>query len=264
MKFFSWNVNGIRSVLKKGALQSFISEYDPDVLCLQETKAKRDQFEIDFPQYHEYWNSAVRAGYSGTAIFSKTPALAVHKDIPYDIAEQYHLEDGYGHTNSEGRVLVCEFADYFVATVYTPNSKSDLTRLPMRHKNWDPAFLAYMKRLQQSKPVLFCGDFNVAHTELDLAKPKENRGEHGFTDEEREGFDKMLEAGFVDTFRMFHEGNGHYSWWTNFGGARARNVGWRIDYWMVSKSLQPNVKSAAIYPQVMGSDHCPVSVEVKN
>lgn len=262
MKLFSWNVNGIRSVLKKGALQAFIAEYDPDILCLQETKAKRDQFEIDFPQYKEYWNSALRPGYSGTAIFSKTPALAVHKDIPHDIAEKYHLEDGYGHTNSEGRVLVCEYEKFFVATVYTPNAKADLTRLPMRHNNWDPAFLAYMKRLQESKPVLFSGDFNVAHTELDLAKPKENRGEHGFTDEEREGFVKMLEEGFVDTFRMFHEGNGHYSWWTNFGGARARNVGWRIDYWMVSEEIKSLVTSAAIYPQVMGSDHCPVGVEI--
>jgi exodeoxyribonuclease III len=263
LTLYSWNVNGIRAVLRKGALQQFLLEYDPDILCLQETKANKSQVEVDFAGYHEYWNSADRAGYSGTAIFSKQPALKVVNNIPDDIAEQYHLQDGYGHTNTEGRVLVAEYQDYFVATVYTPNAKADLTRLPMRHNNWDPAFLEYMKRLEKTKPVLFCGDFNVAHTEMDLANPKANKGEHGFTDEEREGFDKMKEVGFVDTFRLFMEGNGHYSWWSNFGGARARNVGWRIDYWMVSETLKSRVLKSQIHAQVMGSDHCPVSIELK-
>jgi exodeoxyribonuclease III len=260
---YSWNVNGIRAVLRKGEIQQFLTTYSPDIVCLQEVKAKPEQAGYSFEGYHEYWNSADRAGYSGTTIFSKVEALQIIKNIPHDIAETYHLEDDYGHTNSEGRVLVAEYKDYFVATVYTPNSKEDLSRLPMRHDNWDPAFLAFMKRLEIIKPVLFCGDFNVAHTEDDLANPKANKGKHGFHDNERIGFDNMIENGFLDTFRLFIQGNGHYSWWSNFGGARARNVGWRIDYWMVSKSLRSKVISSQIHATQMGSDHCPVSITIE-
>ena len=241
-------------------LLPWLAALQPDILCLQEVKARQEQSGYKFTGYHEYWNSAERAGYSGTVIFSKTEAINVYKNIPEDIALQYHLEDDYGHTNAEGRVLVAEYAKYYVATVYTPNSKEDLSRLPMRHANWDPAFLAYMKRLEESKPVVFCGDFNVAHTEDDLANPKANKGKHGFHDDERSGFDAMIASGFVDTFRMFTTGNGHYSWWSNFGGARARNVGWRIDYWMVSQKLQSHVIESKIYATQMGSDHCPVGI----
>lgn len=264
MKLYSWNVNGIRAVLNKGAFQSFLAEHDPDILCLQETKAQRDQFEIDLPGYNEFWHSAVKKGYSGTAIFSKVAPLQVIDGFPQDIIKKFGVTgDTYGDPNSEGRVMAAEFEDFYVATVYTPNSKGDLSRLELRHKMWDPAFLAYMKQLEAKKPVLWCGDLNVAHTEDDLANPKENVGKHGFTDEEREGFDNFESAGFVDTFRIFTPtGNGHYSWWTHWANARARNIGWRIDYWMASKSLADRIKNAQIHPDVMGSDHCPVSIEL--
>jgi len=263
MKLYSWNVNGIRAVLKKGELQKFIAEHDPDVLCLQETKAMRDQFEIDFPQYHEHFNSAVRKGYAGTAIFSKTKPLQVVDNFPADIAEQYELQDKYGDGNGEGRVTAAEFDDFWVVTVYTPNSKGDLSRLQYRYQAWDKAFLEYMQRLEEVKPVLFCGDLNVAHQEIDLARPKDNRGKHGFTDEERERFGDFLAAGFVDTFRSAHPDRTEaYSWWTAWGGARARNVGWRIDYWLASAKLAARVKNPQIHPAQMGSDHCPVSIEI--
>jgi exodeoxyribonuclease III len=263
MKFYSWNVNGIRAVVKKGTFQAFVKEHKPDVLCLQETKAEQGQAEIDLAGYHEYWNSAVKKGYSGTAIFSKREPLDVIKGFPKEFARKFSFADELKRDSAdEGRVITAEFEKFYVVTVYTPNAKDDLSRLPLRHKHWDPAFLAYCKQLEKKKPVLFCGDLNVAHTELDLANPKPNRGKKGFTVEEREGFQNFLDAGFVDTFRMFTEGNGHYSWWSNFSNARSRNVGWRIDYWLVSEKLRKQVKKAEIHTDVMGSDHCPVSVTV--
>ncbi len=262
MKIISWNVNGIRAVHKKGLFMPFIKKYQPDILCLQETKAEQHQSEVDLPEYEEFWNSATKKGYSGTAIFTKTKPLSVALGIPEKIAKKYKLEDKYGDPNTEGRVIVTEFKDFFVATVYTPNAKDDLSRIPLRHKNWDPAFLEYVKSLEKKKPVIFCGDLNVAHTPDDLARPKENEGLKGFTKEEREGIQKIIDSGFVDTFRMFTKGNGHYSWWSHFANARARNVGWRIDYIFVSGKLAKKVKSAKILPEVLGSDHCPVEIEI--
>ncbi len=264
MKLISWNVNGIRAVHNKKLFVPFLEEYKPDILCLQETKAHQHQSEVDLPDYEEYWNSAEKKGYSGTAIFTKTKPLSVILGIPEDIAKKYKLnDDGYGDPTKEGRVIAAEFKKFYVVTVYTPNSKDDLSRLTLRHKQWDPAFLAYMERLQESKPVLFCGDLNVAHTAIDLANPKANVGEHGFTDEEREGIDKILKAGFIDTFRHLHpETLGAYTWWTHWANARARNVGWRIDYWFASKKLAKHITRAEILPEVMGSDHCPVLLEL--
>ena len=261
MKVYSWNVNGIRAVLKKGLFQPFMDAHQPDILCLQETKAERGQVEIDLPGYHEYWNSAIKKGYSGTAIFSKQAPLAVINGFPEDFASRFSFADELQRDSAgEGRVITAEYEKFYVVTVYTPNAKEDLSRLPLRHKHWDPAFLAYCQQLQNKKPVIFCGDLNVAHTELDLAHPKPNRGKKGFTDEERSGFQNFVDAGFVDTFRLFTQGNGHYSWWSNFAKARNRNVGWRIDYVMVSPQLRSEVKAAAIHMDVMGSDHCPVSI----
>jgi exodeoxyribonuclease-3 len=263
MKIYSWNVNGIRAVINKGAFQSFIEKEQPDILCLQETKAKQGQAEIDLPEYHEYWNSADKAGYSGTAIFSKIKPHTVINGFADEIAEKYGLaDDGYGDPTKEGRVISAEFDDFWVVTVYTPNSKGDLSRLSLRDKQWDPAFLEHVKTLEATKPVIFCGDLNVAHTEDDLANPKPNIGKHGFTDEERSGFQKFLDAGFIDTFRIFTKGNGHYSWWTHWANARARNIGWRIDYFLVSTPLKDRVTHASIHPDAMGSDHCPVSVVI--
>ncbi len=258
---FSWNVNGIRAVTRKGTFQEFIAKYQPDILCLQETKAQQEQSEIDLPDYTEYWNSADKKGYSGTAIFTKQKPLSIINGMPPEIVKKFGLDaDSYGDPNKEGRMITAEFDKFFVVTVYTPNAKDDLSRIPLRHKQWDPAFLAYCKELEKTKPVVFCGDLNVAHTPDDLANPKPNIGKRGFTDEEREGFQKFIDAGFVDTFRMFTKGNGHYTWWTHWANARARNVGWRIDYFLVSGSLREKVKTATIHADVMGSDHCPVSV----
>lgn len=266
MKIISWNVNGIRAVHKKGLFVPFVEKYQPDIICLQETKAEQHQSEVDLPNYEEYWNSAVKKGYSGTAIFTKTKPLSVLLGMPEKIIKKYKIkDDGYGNPNTEGRVITAEFKDFYVVTVYTPNAKDDLSRIPLRHKQWDPAFLAYCKQLEQkkpNKPVIFCGDLNVAHTPDDLARPKENVGNKGFTAEEREGIQKIIDAGFVDTFRMFTKGNGHYTWWSHFANARTRNVGWRIDYFFVSKKLEKKVKSAKILPEVMGSDHCPVMIEI--
>ena len=263
MKIISWNVNGIRAVHKKGLFLPFVEKYKPDVICLQETKAEQNQSEIDLPEYEEYWNSAIKKGYSGTAIFTKIKPLSVALDIPKKIAEKYNLEkDSYGNANEEGRVTVLEFEKFYIATVYTPNSKDDLSRIPLRHKQWDPAFLEYMQLLEKKKPVIFCGDLNVAHTEEDLANPKPNIGKKGFTKEEKEGIDKMIEGGFLDSFRMFTKGNGHYTWWSHFANSRARNVGWRIDYFFVSKKLKEKVKKALIQKDVMGSDHCPIEIEL--
>ncbi|NCN52706.1 exodeoxyribonuclease III [Candidatus Parcubacteria bacterium] len=261
MKIYSWNVNGIRAVLKKEELLPFIEKHQPDILCLQETKANQDQVEIDLPDYDEYWNSADRKGYSGTAIFTKQAPENVMHGFPEDLIEKYQLSDGYGDTIKEGRVLALEFEHFYVVTVYTPNAKDDLSRIPMRQQ-WDPAFFEYMKRLESEKPVIHCGDYNVAHTEDDLARPKENKGKKGFTDEERAGFDAFVDGGFVDTFRLFHKGNGFYTWWSHWGGARERNVGWRIDYILASEALVSIIKKADIHPEVTGSDHCPVSIEL--
>lgn len=261
MKIFSWNVNGIRAVLKKGNFSPFVERFQPDIICLQETKANHEQVEVDLAEYDEYWNSAEKKGYSGTAIFTKHAPEEVFHGIPDRIAEKYHLTDIYGDTTREGRVLTLEFEHYFVSTVYTPNAKDDLSRIPMRLA-WDPAYLEYMILLKKKKPVIFCGDFNVAHTADDLARPRENEGKKGFTKEERSGIDAMLGAGFVDTFRLFQKGNGHYTWWSHFAAARERNIGWRIDYVMASKELVPLIKKASIHSDVFGSDHCPVSIEL--
>lgn len=264
MKLYSWNVNGIRAVLKKGELQRFFETYQPDILCLQETKAEQGQATFDAPEYTEYWNSSrAKKGYSGTAIFTKTKPLAIVNDIPEEFVKAGGLTlDDYGHSNDEGRVIAAEFYTFYVVTAYTPNAKDDLSRLPLREQ-WDKAIMLYCLDLQKKKPVLYCGDMNVAHTELDLANPKPNMGKKGFTNEERAGFDAWLEAGFVDVFRANHEGNGFYTWWSHFAKARERNVGWRIDYWLASKSIADKVKNAAIHPEQMGSDHCPVSIEIE-
>jgi exodeoxyribonuclease-3 len=261
MRIYSWNVNGIRAVLKKGDFERFMESHKPDILCLQETKAHQDQVEVDLPEYDEYWCSAEKKGYSGTAIFTKVAPENVILGIPEHIAEKYPLVDTYGDTTKEGRVTTLEFEHFYVSTVYTPNAKDDLSRIPMRTA-WDPAYLEYMVSLESMKPVIFCGDLNVAHTELDLARPKENEGNKGFTKEERSGVDSMLSAGFVDTFRMFTKGAGYYTWWSHWGAARERNIGWRIDYVMASQKLVPIIKKANIHPDVLGSDHCPVSIEI--
>jgi exodeoxyribonuclease-3 len=261
-KIFSWNINGIRAVHKKGLLVPFIEKYKPDILCLQETKAEQHQSEVDLPDYEEYWNSASRKGYSGTAIFTKEKPISIVLNIPEKIAKKYKLADKYGDPNTEGRVITAEFKNFYIVTVYTPNAKDDLSRIPLRHKGWDPAFLEYVKTLDKKKPVIFCGDLNVAHTPLDLARPKENVGKKGFTDEERSGIDNMIKANFVDTFRIFHKEGGQYTWWSHFANARARNVGWRIDYIFTSKKLAGKIKKAGICPEVMGSDHCPVWLEM--
>ena len=261
MRLYSWNVNGIRAVIKKNALAPFLAAEAPDVLCLQETKAQPGDADVDAPGYYEYWHSAERKGYSGTAIYSKVKPLSVRNGLPKEIQDKYPTHaDEYGDPNTEGRVLTAEYEKFFLVTVYTPNAKDDLTRIPLRHKQWDPAFLEYCRQLERTKPVVCCGDLNVAHTELDLARPKPNMGKKGFTTEERAGFQAFIDAGFVDTLRIFKQGNGYYTWWSNFGGARERNVGWRIDYFLVSSSLKDKVKAADIHPTVMGSDHCPVSV----
>ena len=263
MKLISWNVNGIRSVHKKGTLADLLKKYKPDFLCLQETKAEQHQSEVDFLGYEEHWNSSTkRKGYAGTAIFSRETPESVEFDFPSNIAKKYHLVDDFGDPNAEGRVITLETELFYLVNVYTPNSKPDLARLDLRHKAWDPAFLEHCKQLDKEKPVIFCGDLNVAHTPDDLANPGPNEGEHGFTKEEREGIDNIIAAGFVDTFRHFTKGKGHYTWWTHFSNARARNVGWRIDYFFVSKKLMPHVKRSVILSDVMGSDHCPILLEL--
>ena len=261
MKLYSWNVNGIRAVLRKDALGPFVQSAQPDVLCLQETKAQVGEAVIDLPDYVEHWNSSVKKGYSGTAILSKTEPIAVINGLPEDIRVKYDMSnDGYGDPNTEGRVLTAEYESFFLVTVYTPNAKDDLSRIPLRRDHWDPAFLAYCQSLEKTKPVVFCGDLNVAHTPMDLTNDKSNEGKKGFTVEERAGFQAFIDAGFVDTLRLFKQGKGYYTWWSLMGGARARNVGWRIDYFLVSALLRDKVVAAEIHPEVMGSDHCPISL----
>ncbi|MGC9940592.1 MAG: exodeoxyribonuclease III [Verrucomicrobiota bacterium] len=250
MKLISWNVNGLRAVLKKNFLE-FLDAEKPDILCLQETKCTPDQVEQLWPRhYATYWNSAQKKGYSGTAIFTKERPLKVEPHI------------GVTEHDQEGRVLTAEFKDFFLVNAYVPNSKRELERLPYRQQ-WDVDFLKYLKRLEKKKPVIFCGDLNVAHTEIDLANPKANVRNHGFTIEERSGFTAFVEAGFVDTFREFEKGGGHYTWWSPMSGARARNIGWRIDYFLISKSLRPRLKKSFILPKILGSDHCPLGIEIK-
>ncbi len=249
VKLVSWNVNGLRSILRKNFLD-FLAREDPDILCLQETRAGPNDVEQLWPAtYTTYWNVALKKGYSGTAIFSKTRPL--------------QISDGMGKSehDREGRVLAAEYPDFYLVNVYVPNSKRDLSRLTYRQE-WDRQFLRYLKKLERKKPVVFCGDLNVAHTELDLANPKSNVKNHGFTPEERAGFAALLKAGFVDTFREFERGGGHYTWWSQLTGARERNVGWRIDYVLVSEALRSSLKSAFIRCQVLGSDHCPVGIEL--
>lgn len=264
MKLISWNVNGIRAVHNKRLFVPFVRKYQPDILCLQETKAEKGQALIDLPEYEEYWNSSQgKKGYAGTAIFTKTKPKSVLLGFPETILKKFpDLKDGFGDPDQEGRVIAVELEKFFVVNVYTPNAKPGLERLTLRDKGWDPAFLAYCKMLERRKPVIFCGDLNVAHGPDDLANPKANEGEHGYTTEERAGIDKMIDAGFIDTFRMFTKGNGHYTWWSHFANARVRNVGWRIDYFFVSGSLKKKVKTAQILPEVIGSDHCPVLLEI--
>jgi len=251
MKLVSWNVNGIRAVLKKGFLD-FLEAEKPDLLLLQEVKATPDQVEHDFAAagWEVHWNPAQKKGYSGVATLSRVPALSVRHGIGLP-----------GH-DDEGRVLTTEHPDFFVVNVYTPNAQDDLRRLPYRMR-WDEAFLGFVKDLEKIKPVVFAGDLNVAHCEIDLARPKQNRKSAGFTDEERAGFDRIVAAGFIDSFRHFHPDEpGHYTWWSYRGGAREKNVGWRIDYFCVSAPLISRVKATRILPHVTGSDHCPVVIEI--
>lgn len=250
MKLVSWNVNGLRAVLKKNFLE-FLETEKPHILCLQETKCSPDQIEQLWPAgYTTFWNSAEKKGYSGTAIFTRETPLNVTP----------HL--GIAEHDKEGRVLTAEYSDFFLVNVYTPNSKRELTRLPYRQQ-WDVDFLKFLKKLEKKKPVIFCGDLNVAHTEIDLANPKANEKNHGFTPEERAGFSAFVNAGFVDTFREFEKGPKHYTWWSPMGGARARNVGWRLDYFLLSQAFRPQLKKASILPHITGSDHCPVTIELK-
>jgi exodeoxyribonuclease-3 len=264
MRIVSWNVNGIRAVERKGLWEPFIAELDPDIICLQEIKADQSQITVPTEGYHEIWHSAEKKGYSGTAILSRIEPLSVSTGLPARLVKKHTFsEDSFGDPNAEGRVITAEFEDFILVTVYTPNAKSDLSRLELRHQRWDPAFLAHLKALKKKKPVAVCGDLNVAHTADDLAHPKPNVGKAGFTDEEREGIQAFLDAGFVDTFRMFTEGNGHYTWWSNFSKARERNVGWRIDYFLASEDLAPRIEAAEIHAHIMGSDHCPVTIDLR-
>jgi exodeoxyribonuclease III len=260
MKIYSWNVNGIRAVLRKDNFYPFISQHDPDILCIQETKASPDQIELEDMGYEIHINSADKKGYSGTMILSKTKPIQVINNIPDKYIGALKA-DGYGDANREGRVIAAEFNDFWIVTCYTPNAKDKLLRIELR-QDWDKAMTAYCADLQKKKPVIYCGDMNVAHTPDDLARPVENEGKKGYSAQERTGFDNWLNVGFTDTFRQFTKGNGHYTWWTAWGGARERNVGWRIDYFLVSKVLENKVKSAKIHADVMGSDHCPVSIEL--
>lgn len=251
MKLISWNVNGLRACVGKGFTE-FVEAQQPDILCLQETKLQAGQIDLPMEGYHAYWNYAEKKGYSGTALFTKTEPLAVTYGI------------GIPEHDKEGRVITAEFADFYMITVYTPNSQNELTRLPYR-MTWEDAFLSYLKELEQKKPVIFCGDLNVAHREIDLKNPKSNHKNAGFTDEERGKFARLLENGFVDTFRYFYpDQEGIYSWWSYRFHAREKNAGWRIDYFLVSDCLKERLDDAVIYTDVFGSDHCPVGLFLKD
>lgn len=250
MKLISWNVNGLRACREKGFLD-FFREADADIFCLQETKLQEGQIELDLPGYFQYWNYAEKKGYSGTALFTRRKPLEVSCGI------------GVEEHDHEGRVITAAFPEYYVVTVYTPNAQRELTRLDYRMR-WEDAFLAYLKKLEETKPVIFCGDLNVAHREIDLKNPRSNRGNAGFTDQERACFTRLLENGFVDTYRYFYpDREGAYSWWSYMGQARAKNIGWRIDYFVVSGALKERLLGADIHSQVPGSDHCPVELVLK-
>ena len=250
-RLISWNVNGLRACVGKGFLDYFKAA-DADVFCIQESKLQEGQIELDLPGYCQYWNYAEKKGYSGTAMFTKEEPLSVS----YGIGIEEH--------DHEGRVITAEFPDWYVVTCYTPNSQDGLARLDYRMR-WEEDFLAYLKKLEEKKPVIFCGDLNVAHKEIDLKNPKTNRKNAGFTDEERDRFSRLLEAGFIDTFRYFYpDQEGIYSWWSYRFSARAKNAGWRIDYFCVSESLKDRLEDARIHTEVMGSDHCPVELVLKD
>lgn len=249
MKLISWNVNGLRACMNKGFME-FFNAVDADVFCIQESKMHRDQAEFDFSGYYEYWNSAEKKGYSGVAIFSKQEPLSVGYDM------------GIAHHDKEGRIITAEYSDFYLVNVYTPNSKRELERLEYRME-WEDDFRAFLKALESKKPVIVCGDLNVAHKEIDLKNPKTNRRNAGFTDEEREKMSVLLDSGFIDTYRHFYpDKEGAYTWWSYMGKARANNTGWRIDYFLCSKILDSRLKSASIYPEILGSDHCPVGIEI--
>jgi exodeoxyribonuclease-3 len=249
VKIISWNVNGLRAVMRRNFLD-YLAKEAPDILCLQETKATPEDVEVLWPTtYTVYWNTAQKKGYSGTAIFTLTRPLKVTNGI------------GHADHDNEGRVITAEYPDFFLVNVYVPNSKRELERLPYRQQ-WDADFLKYLKKLEKKKPVIFCGDLNVAHTEIDLTNPKSNVRNHGFTVEERAGFTGFVKAGFLDTFREFETGGGHYTWWSPMSNARVRNVGWRIDYFLMSAAFRPRLKHAFIRTDIPGSDHCPVGIEI--
>lgn len=294
-KFFSWNINGIRAILKKGNLEELIKNESPDFICLQEIKAKREQLSHkknseknqdlplfsdvesdqnetssnqdptlpDFEEYEEIWNSAKRPGYSGTAIFSKHKPLSIETNLPDEIVKKYTFKDAYGTPLDEGRLLSAEFDKFYLVTVYTPNSKRNLSRLNLRENAWDKAFLEYLKNLEKKKPVIVCGDFNAAHEEIDLARPKDNQRNAGFTVEERQGITNIISANLIDTFRSLHPKEQKFTWWSNLGHAREKGIGWRIDYFFISKSLESKLKSAEIHDNYLGSDHCPISIELE-
>ncbi len=250
MKLISWNVNGIRACLQKGFLDYFHAE-NADVFCIQESKVQKGQVELPLEGYHQYWNYAVKKGYSGTAIFTREEPMSV----AYGMGIEEH--------DQEGRLITLEFPEFYLVTVYTPNSQNELARLDYRMR-WEEDFLIYLKKLEEKKPVIFCGDLNVAHQEIDLKNPKTNRKNAGFTDEEREKFTNLTKAGFVDTFRYFYpDQEGIYSWWSYRFRAREKNAGWRIDYFCVSESLKGRLKDAKIHTEVFGSDHCPVELDIE-
>ena len=249
MKIVSWNVNGIRACLKKDFM-TFFQNIDADIFCVQETKASNNQVDLITPGYTQYWNSAEKKGYSGTLVLSKEPAL---NEI-YDLGISKH--------DDEGRVITLEYQDFYLVNVYTPNSKRDLSRLEYRQNEWDVDFLSYVNELQVDKPVIFCGDLNVAHKEIDLKNPKSNTRNAGFTEEERIGFDNIVSNDFIDTFRFFNSEGDNYTWWSYMRRARERNIGWRIDYFCISKSLSENLNNAFIYSEIMGSDHCPIAIDI--
>lgn len=251
MKILCWNVNGLRAVMKKG-FPDFIRQVNPDIVCLQETKSSLEAIDTTLTEYEHYWNHAQKKGYSGTLIMSKVKPIKVINDMGIEKHDQ------------EGRVIAAEYGDFILVNVYVPNSKQGLARLPYRHQEWDVDFLKHLKKLEKKKPVIFCGDMNVAHKEIDLARPKENVNTHGFTPQEREGFDNIINAGFIDAFREFEKGGGYYTWWSPMGGARGRNIGWRIDYFCVSSEIKQRLVSVKILSDVMGSDHCPLELVLKD